>query len=145
MKPKSIFVAHFIGESNFLEGYVSTVGKRGSTIMLRGEVKIETVQKDVEEGERVVLALRPETLLVDKGIKKDENSVLGAIERTTFEGTDIRYEVRLENQDMVVVVKPSLMQEWLDVGEKVTVSFSPSRLHVFAYPKVGLREELAVE
>ena len=145
MKPQSVFVAHFIGESNFLEGYVSTVSKRGSTIVLRGGIKVETVQKDIEEGERVVLAIRPETLLIERGVKKNKNSILGIIERTTFEGTDIRYEIRLENQDMLVVVKPSLMEEWLDVGEKVAVSFSPSRLHVFAYPKEGLREEVAIE
>jgi ABC-type Fe3+/spermidine/putrescine transport system ATPase subunit len=74
-----------------------------------------------------------------------ENSIPGVIERVTFEGTNIRYEVRLENQDLIVVVMPSLTCEWFNIGEKVTVSFQPENAHLFAYPEVGLREEMAVE
>jgi len=146
MTPKSVFVAYFIGESNFLEGYVSNLSKRGAVIELRGGIKVQArVQKTMEKGEKVVLAIRPETIVIEKGIKKSKNSILGIVERITFEGTDIRYEVRLRNQDLVVVVKPSLVEEWLNVGENVTVSFSSGKTHVFAYPEVGLREELTVE
>lgn len=146
MNPQTIFVAHFIGESNFLEGYVSSVNRKGTMIELRGGIKVQAVQKKVRRGERVVLAIRPETFVIEERTKKKrKNSILGIIERTTFEGTDIRYEVRLENQDLVVVVKPSLIGEWFDVGEKVTVRFPPEKSHVFAYPEVGLKEELAVE
>ena len=44
-----------------------------------------------------------------------------------------------------MVVRPSLVEEWLKVSEKVTISFSPENTHIFAYPEAGLREELAVE
>jgi hypothetical protein len=44
--------------------------------------------------------------------------MLGVIERMAFEGTNIRYEVRLENQDLVVVVTPSLACEWFNIGRK---------------------------
>jgi len=144
MTPKSVFVAHFIGESNFLEGYVTSVGKRGSTIELRGGIKVQTIQKSMKKGERVVLAIRPETFLIAKK-KADQNAVSGIVERTTFEGTTIRYEIRLVNQDSVVVVKPSLTEEWVDISERVILSFSPEKSHVFPYPEAGLREELAVE
>jgi len=146
MTPKNVFVAHFIGESNFLEGYVSNLSRRGATIELRGEIKIQVgVLKNMEKGNKVVLAIRPETFVIEKGIKKTENSILGIVERITFEGTNIRYEIRLRNEDSVVVVRPSLVEEWLKLGEKVTLSFSPENTHVFAYPEAGLREELAVE
>lgn len=145
MNPKSVFVAHFIGESNFLEGYVSSISSKGAIIELRGGIKVQTVDKSVKKGERVILAIRPETFVVEKGIKKDKNFILGTIERVTFEGTNIRYEVRLENQDLVVIVKPSMIGEWFNIGEKVILRFPPEKTHVFAYPKVGLREEIAVE
>ncbi len=145
MAPKSVFVAHFIGESNFLEGYISSINKEGLIIELRNGMRVHTVQKNMKKGERAVLAVRPETFVIEKGIKKKKNSILGIIERTTFEGTNIRYKVRLENDDLVMVVKPSLIEEWLNVGEKVTVSFPQSKTHIFAYPEVGLKEELAVE
>jgi iron(III) transport system ATP-binding protein len=146
MTPKNVFVAHFIGESNLLEGYVSNLSRRGATIELRGGIRVQVgVLKNMENGDKVVLAIRPETIVIEKGIKKTENSILGIVERITFEGTNIRYEIRLRNEDLVVVVRPSLVEEWLKMGEKVTVSFSPEKTHVFAYPEVGLREELAVE
>jgi len=146
MAPKSVFIAHFIGESNFLEGYVSNLIRKEATIELRSGIKVQAkAPKNMDKGDRAVLAIRPETIVIEKGIKKTKNSILGIVERITFEGTNIRYEVRLRNQDLVVVVKPSLVEEWLKVGEKVTVSFSPEKTHVFAYPEIGLREELTVE
>ncbi len=145
MNPKSVFVAHFIGESNFLEGYISRVSSKGVVIELRGGVKVQAAGRDMKRGERVVLAIRPEAFVIERGIKKSKNSVLGVVEKVTFEGTNIRYEVRLENQDLVVIVKPSLTEEWFNTGEKVTVSFPPDKAHVFAYPSVGLKEEMAVE
>jgi ABC-type Fe3+/spermidine/putrescine transport system ATPase subunit len=145
MKPANIFVAHFVGESNFLEGYVLSVNAKGTTVELRGGIKVQAAEKNVKLGERVLLAVRPETFTIEKGIKKNENSLLGTIERVTFEGTNVRYEIILENQDLVVAVKPSLTEEWFNMGEKVTVSFPPEKVHVFKYPEVGLREEIAVE
>jgi len=145
MNPKSVFVAHFIGESNFLEGYVSSANSKRVIIELRGGIKVQAVDKGAHRGERVVLAIRPETFVVEKGMKKNKNSVLGTIERVTFEGTNIRYGIRLENQDLVVIVKPSMIGEWLNTGEKVTLSFLPEKAHVFTYPELGLREEITVE
>jgi len=146
MTPKSVFIAHFIGESNFLEGYVSNLSRTGAIIELRGGIKVQArVPKNIEKGDRAVLAIRPETFVIEKGMKRIKNSILGIVERITFEGTNIRYEIRLRNEDSVVVVRPSLVEEWLKVGEKVTLSFSHENTHVFAYPEAGLREELTVE
>jgi len=145
MKPGSIFVAHFIGESNFLEGYISSVSSRGTMIELRGGIKVQAANRDVKRGERVLLAIRPETFVIERGVKKSKTSILGVVEKVTFEGTNIRYEVRLENQDLVVIVKPSLTEEWFNAGETVTVIFPPEKAHVFTYPSIGLREETAVE
>jgi iron(III) transport system ATP-binding protein len=144
MSPQSIFVAHFIGESNFLEGYVLSKSEEESLIELRGGIKVSAANT-VKKGEKVVLAIRPEVFVVEKGVKKGENSVLGVIERVSFEGNNMQYEVRLENQDLVAVVKPSLIGEWLNIGEKVALNFPPEKAHVFPYPEGGLREELTVE
>lgn len=145
MAPQNVFVANFIGESNFLEGYVTNVGSRETTVELRGEIEVRTVNDTVKNGERVVLAIRPEALELQKGKNTDRNTLSGAVERVTFEGNNIRYEIRLENEDMVVAVKPSMMGEWFNTGEKVTVSFAPDKAHVFPYPQTGLKEETAVE
>jgi ABC-type Fe3+/spermidine/putrescine transport system ATPase subunit len=145
MKPQHIFVANFIGESNFLEGYVSKVDKKGTTIELRGSILVQALDHGREKGEKVAVAVRPEVLMIEKGKKRKENAIFGKIERRRFEGTDIRYEIRLENEDLLVAVRPALINAWLDVQEKVTVSFSIEKTLVFTYPKKGLKEELALE
>jgi len=145
MAPDNVFVANFIGESNFLEGYVANEDDRKMKIELRGEIQIEVAKDKARKGERVVLAIRPETFLVNKGMEGIKNSIAGTVERVTFEGTNIRYEIRLKNQDLIVVVKPSMTGEWLSVEDQVTVSFPPEKAHVFKYPAAGLKEEIAVE
>jgi len=145
MSPQNIFVANFIGESNFLEGYVEDISSKGTVVELRGGIKIQATSNDVKTGERVVLAVRPETFTVQEGMQKDKNSILGTVERVTFEGTNIRYEIRLENQDLIVIVKPSIIGEWFRLDQKVTVTFPSEKAHLFPYPEVGLKEEIAVE
>ncbi|MEM3464328.1 MAG: ABC transporter ATP-binding protein [Candidatus Bathyarchaeia archaeon] len=145
MHPKSIFVAHFIGESNFLEGYISNISGGEAVIELRGGVKVYAHCEEMKNGDRVVLAVRPETFVIEKGARKGKNALAGFVEKVSFQGTNIRYDVRLENQDLVVVVKPSLTEEWVNMGEKVTVIFPADKAHVFAYPSAGLKEETAVE
>jgi ABC-type Fe3+/spermidine/putrescine transport system ATPase subunit len=143
--PKHIYVANFIGENNFLEGYVTKTSGGRVQIELRGGLSASGSDTFIKEGERVVLAVRPETFTIEKGQKKRAGSLFGVVERVRYEGTNIRYEVRLENEDMVVVVRPSLMEEWFKTGDKVTLSFPSDKSYVFPYPSHGLQEELAVE
>lgn len=145
MNPQHIFVANFIGESNFLEGYVVDVDEEGSAIELRGGLKLRVIDRTKDKGERVVLAVRPETMILKRGRRRRKNSLLGRVERLRFTGINIRYEIKLENDDMVVAVKPSMVGEWLDVGDEVVVHLPMDKTYVFKYPSKGLREELAVE
>jgi ABC-type Fe3+/spermidine/putrescine transport system ATPase subunit len=145
MNPQSVFVAHFIGESNFLEGYIFGESGNETLIELRGGIRVSVTNKTKKESEKIVLAIRPEAFIIEKGGGKKKNSMHGIVERVTFEGTNIRYEIRLENQDVVVIVKPSLIGEWFNTDGKVTVSFPSEKAHLFTYPKIGLREETAVE
>jgi ABC-type Fe3+/spermidine/putrescine transport system ATPase subunit len=143
MTPNSIFAAHFIGESNFLEGFVHSTNGNEITVELRNGIKVKATNGQAQNGEKVVLAIRPETLIIEKGSGK--NQLPGTVERVTFEGTNIRYAIRLENQDLIVVVKPSMTGEWFRVGEKVSVEFPREKTHIFKYPDGGLKEEIAVE
>jgi len=145
MNPQHIFVAHFIGESNFLEGYISKTNKKESIIELRGGFFVSTVDRTHEEGDKVVIAIRPEVLTVEKDKKRKVNSIFGHVEGFRFEGTNVRCQIRLDNGDLVVAVRPALITEWFNIGEKVTVSFPTEKNFVFPYPEKGLKTELALE
>jgi putative spermidine/putrescine transport system ATP-binding protein len=144
MRPSSLFVANFIGESNFLEGSVADSRNGDLEIELRGGVKVRAVDGSVGKGERAVLVIRPEIFAMESGLRKGENVLVGKVEKVTFEGTLVRYVVKLESQDSVVVVKPSLAEAWVDVGTTVSLSFASEKAHVFAYPEAGLMEEISV-
>ena len=98
----------------------------------------------MKKDERVVLAVRPEIFNIEKGASERENALVGEVEKITFEGTIVRYVVKLQSQDSVVVVKPSLAEAWLEAGTQVTLSFPPEKTHVFPYPEAGLMEEISV-
>ncbi len=145
MNPRSIFVAHFIGESNFLEGYVARSDANETTVELRGEKKIKIRKANVKPNDRVILAVRPEALSMTLGTENGQNAIHGTVERVTFEGTTIRYEIRLENDDLIVIIKPSMTDEWSKKDEKVTIGFPADKIHAFAFPSGGLKGEIASE
>ena len=146
MNPQHLFVANFIGESNFLEGYLVGVENNLTKIRLRGDITTYAANaKDRQKDEKIALALRPEALNLEKGWKNAYNSIQGTMKDVSFEGTTTRYEVALKNGDKVIVTMPSLASKPFSVGEEVTVSFLPEKSHVFTYPPKGLTEELKLE
>jgi ABC-type Fe3+/spermidine/putrescine transport system ATPase subunit len=144
MNPKSLFVANFIGESNFLEGSVADITNAELVIELRGGAKVQACGEGLTKDERAVVVIRPEVLTVEKKVNQGKNVLRGVVEKITFEGTFIRYVIRLESDDVVVVIKPSLTEKWFDVGAPITLSFEPEKAHVFPYPEAGLMEEISV-
>lgn len=144
MSPNSLFVAHFIGESNFLEGEVTKIMKEELEIELRGGFKVRATLNGVKKDDQVILAVRPEIFTIERGVVQKENALSGTVEKITFEGTFVRYVVKLESQDSVVVIKPSMAEAWFDVGANVTLSFATQKTHVFPYPETGLMEEISV-
>jgi ABC-type Fe3+/spermidine/putrescine transport system ATPase subunit len=145
MNPKSLFVAHFIGESNFIEGSINTAEGEDLEIELRGGSKVHAICKDHPKNSQIILAIRPEIFTIDRGRVRRDNSLSGKIDKVTFEGTFIRYVIRLKkSHDLVVVIRPSLAEAWIDVGSEVTISFAPEKTHIFSYPEAGLMEELSV-
>ncbi len=146
MHPEQIFVANFIGESNFLEGRISEVTDDVATVRLRGDFTVTAKRtKETQRDDRVVLAIRPEAFEIAKAPRRSTNNFHGVVERVRFEGTDIRYEIRLANDDLVIVIRPSLGGAWLKETDSVTLSFPPEKSHMFLYPPRGLMTELELE
>ena len=69
MHPNSLFVAFFIGESNLLEGYVTKVDGKNAEVELREGYRVKAFnERNIKVGERVVLAIRPETCEMKLGL-----------------------------------------------------------------------------
>lgn len=101
-RPRTRFVADFIGLTNFLEGTVQDVQRLNDTERLvvvettLGNVVCAGWQPDVRRGERVMLTLRPEKLhpLPPETVPEQGwNSVSGIVEQATFLGPQTEYRI----------------------------------------------------
>ncbi|MEM3521701.1 MAG: ABC transporter ATP-binding protein [Candidatus Bathyarchaeia archaeon] len=145
--PRTPFIANFIGESNFFDGSILRVTKENSTIEIRGGLVLEAKINKYYEGERVVVAIRPEHISLESYNPADINLLPGKIERIHFFGWVKKYDIRLINNDLITVRIPmeEAMKRKFNVGDKVSIRVNPMKIHVFAYPKEGLKEAIKTE
>jgi len=141
--PATIFVANFVGETNFLEGVVERSGKR-TILRLRGDIPVEAGESSVEAGSRAVIGVRRENMFLKSRPEDGVNSLPGRVVRAAFLGKLIRYRVELDNGDLVEVKQPTRMGEAFDEGERVYVLFPAEKVLVYPYPE-DLRHELALK
>lgn len=102
-RPTSHFVADFIGTSNFLPA--SMISKTSQQTMLQGKAGgefISSVPHPLHPGERVAVAVRPESIRLTAGILADQPNMLsGTVLRSVFKGQSLSV--------------------WLDIGQGLTM------------------------
>jgi putative spermidine/putrescine transport system ATP-binding protein len=145
-KPENIFVANFVGNSDFFEGIVVRRNCSSSTIRLRENLSINVSDVSFEPEEHVVVAVREERLRISNEARGDEvNRVSGEVEAVYFLGAWRRYTVRLVNKDVIAIRVPiGSSQDVINVGEWVSISFNPSITQVYEAPHYELKDELEV-
>jgi ABC-type Fe3+/spermidine/putrescine transport system ATPase subunit len=142
--PKTIFGANFVGEANFLEGTVLNADGETSTIEWGEGLLLESQNASPGEGERVVAAIRPESVIVQKG--NDEEGIRGFVETMDFEGETARYEVKIPGYGLFAVRIPFHRgSRPYDVGDPVVIKAPPNKVLLYPYPKEGLQKELDIE
>ncbi len=143
-RPKSIFVANFVGEIDFLDGFVVKERRRGCLVGMRGDLLLATSDSTRKREERLVIGVRRENLRVMPGREKGENRLPGKVKRSTFVGPYVRHHVDLENDYTIAVKEPSRRAQSLSIDQEVTVSFHPRDALVFDFPE-NLENEIALE
>ena len=146
-RPINIFVAHFVGGANFLEGFVADADEQGSWIQLRNGLALRIRETGFSLGERIVLMIREEMTqtLRKRKTKEKVNLLSGTVGSVSFLGNFIVYKISLENGDVVNSKVPtSLSKENISVGEKVYVRLEPQYVKTYPYPTVGFYKELEV-
>ncbi|MBM3309293.1 MAG: ABC transporter ATP-binding protein [Candidatus Altiarchaeales archaeon] len=129
--PSRPYVAHFIGESNFMKA-----GPSGSNVLsIDGHTVI--VKENVSGMKGVVAAIRPEKILFEKRL---ENTFEGVVESVDFLGPVARFNVRLN--DVCLSVSTAKRPD-IKKGMKVNLYLPPENLMVFC-DIANLEEELKV-
>ncbi len=143
-RPEKIFVANFVGNTNFLEAIVDQRNREGGVVRLREELKVKVLDSSFEPEEAVIVAVREEkTRLMPEPRGDLTNRLSGEVVEVHFLGSFIRYTVRLTNGDRLAARLPVHEEEMgIKQGDWVSVSFDPSDTHLYEYPPLGLQREL---
>ena len=125
-RPRTRFVADFVGTNNLVPGRVS--GRAGAELMVDTAVGTLRAVSDVAVGERCILAIRPENVAVDAGVGSGAGNVVrGRVSFVSYLGSALRYDVEAGSGQ---ILKADIRDPWhhepLSIGREVAVSFPAS-------------------
>lgn len=117
--PNSKFVANFMGKSNFIEGVVA--GVEGREIIVRvgdNPIRLPNPGKILfKSGERAVMVIRPEAI----SLSKSKEVINGIITRATYYGAKAEYEVKINDNILVVENTNPQITGMFDEGNNVGI------------------------
>jgi iron(III) transport system ATP-binding protein len=128
-KPKTKFVADFIGTTNFLDGIV--VGRDGepARLRVRSPVGVMLVRSDtaLQQGSPVTVSVRPEDVALFQRpplAAPDGNFYSGIVEAKVFLGEHIDFKIRLGNCSLLARAHPSLR---IPIGDTIHVQLQAEK------------------
>jgi spermidine/putrescine transport system ATP-binding protein len=134
-RPKTLFVANFVGGSNCLSATISETAAPGSYAAQLSSTKAVIRAEGVvglKVGEEVALVLRPETArLTDHSASALRAE--GSVAEISFYGPQIVYRVSSNGLgDLTILSTTETRARVLEFGQQVTVSWDPSDMWIVA-------------
>ncbi len=135
-RPRTRFVADFIGTSNLLSGTVESVDAGRAVIRLSsGEICQTAAASGVTSGRAVELSIRPETISLTArnggDDSSDPRSIPGSIEQVAYLGGNVQYLVRTAG-GLSITALASKAGDRIPVGGAVDVTWSPGDAFVLS-------------
>jgi len=98
-RPRTRFVAEFIGRTNVLDGVAVT-----RDTVAHGTVRLRVATADLEPGARVALSIRPHQLRLGEpgDAAAGANALRGTVRRAAFLGDSVDYEIAVADSDLVL-------------------------------------------
>lgn len=128
-KPKTKFVAEFIGLTNFLEAEVR--GLEGDYIaldLLGTIIQVPAAGDEFTPGERVFIVTRPEMIKIGEG---GPGSFIGEVREGIFLGSTARYMIQVSTGELLTVDEPNPSNRGLyPIGSTLKLSLDTTSLHL---------------
>jgi ABC-type Fe3+/spermidine/putrescine transport system ATPase subunit len=127
-RPHSRFVGEFIGQSNFLTGWVAQVDAAGAEIETdSGLVFRVPAGLELAAGDRGVAQIRSERVQLyrQQPPPSAKNAFAGTVERSVYVGDTVQYFINLPTSDLVMVIHPASGALFFTRGDPVWISFDP--------------------
>ncbi len=136
-RPRTTFVAGFIGVSNLMPGSVTSVSGSRGTIRLDSGVDVEAPVDGASVGERCHAVVRPEKLRIDRAEERAPDgwpSVEGMVDSSIYLGTSTQVAVRLPDSVTMTVLVPNASEAERSRlpggGAPVRLSWAPEHVHL---------------
>jgi ABC-type Fe3+/spermidine/putrescine transport system ATPase subunit len=128
-KPNSVFVADFIGLSDFIKARVEAVEKNGASVSVHGlSIRVETAEK-LSVGQEVTLFIRPTRVeLLAAGAAAGTNVFPARVLKLTYLGDNIDYRILVADQWEIRVHTGA--QQYVAQGTAISVRMPPEHCHV---------------
>jgi iron(III) transport system ATP-binding protein len=138
-KPASVFVADFVGQSNFIKSTVLTNsdGKLGLDFFGKS-ILLPWTGHAFLQGEAVYLVIRPEAIQLCLN-QKTETCIEGEIKQAEYLGPHVEYEVEVQGGHFVSVTNynPRFPEELRKEGDRVFLHFPVDDFHVLSQNEFG--------
>jgi len=131
-KPKTSFIAEFVGTSNFYEG------RKKNDHVVYGQFSFKVSEMDAVDSEKVFLAIRPEDIEIVGATVASEDCVASNIvdvkaELVTFLGSVVSITVNLEGREMIVdIAQKEFAKKPIKEKDKIKLYFPPDAFHVYS-------------
>jgi len=138
-QPKHLFTANFIGESNFLEGWVREKVDGLTRVEVREGSTIDVMGSTMEIGDAVVVSVRPEFVYpFTTGLRA---KVTGSI----YMGTYWRIKATTEGDDEMNFDVPITDGHLYQIGQDIYLMVNKRAAVLFPRPREGVEEAISLE
>jgi putative spermidine/putrescine transport system ATP-binding protein len=122
--PANAFIAGFIGESNVLEGTVTSLNGQEAIVQSTGGLRLSVVSPHVGTGSRLRIVIRPEAVHLLADSARRANALPAEIEEVIYLGDVIKFVARVTPQETLVIKQANLKGVLPPtVGSRVTVGW----------------------
>jgi iron(III) transport system ATP-binding protein len=125
-RPRTRFVADFIGRANFLPGEVVARDGERADVRILGRVARIAAAQGVQPGASATVVLRPES------IRLDEGDLSATVRSSTFLGPTVEYEIEADGHVIAVVDHEWVGHEVHQPGDRISWSFLDEHTYALA-------------
>jgi putrescine transport system ATP-binding protein len=134
-RPRSRWVADFVGDVNLIEGGIIATGGNGTSIESTTAGQLRASGQERNPGDSVWVALRPEKVRISRLrlTPGNENCVAGAITKIRYLGELSSYEVRLDSGFLMKATLANVAattERTLAVNDRVWLTWQPEAVVV---------------
>ena len=127
-RPRNLFVATFIGQTNVLERYIA-VHNNEKCIDFGGLLlPMSNLADSVRAKQKVRVSVRPEEFVI---VGADQPGIDATVEYSTFLGLNTHYVIRLKSGERVEIIQESQIDDIIENGTKIRLGVKAEKINVF--------------